>query len=203
MSNKSKNIELELRAEVSSYRFQKLLLELKKNTKQISATKRLSIMFLGSIQGTNFDIRIRINSDGKAEIVIKKGDFHVHDRIEVSQKIKKDQLLGFVDIFSLLKFRAKVTERENFEFDLGGGVVMVLVKADLITYVEVEKMSDRENLEVDRDELLRIMNNFNLKAIEDGKEFNKLCDRLTEHSDWEFNGSAKQKKKLKLVLDSY
>jgi hypothetical protein len=201
--DKIKNIELELRAEVSLDYFQELLSDLEKNTVKKTFSKRLSVMFLGNVNESNFDIRVRINSNGEAELVLKKGDFHVHDRIEVSQNIEKDQFLGLVDVFSLLKFKAKVTERENFDFDLGNGITLVLVRADSIAYIEIEKMSHKEDLEKNRTELLKILKKLKLKPIEDDEEFHELCHRLTKYSDWKLDCSQKARDRLESMLDSY
>jgi len=197
------NIELELRAEVSLDQLDALLSDLKKKQKILSHTKRLSVMFLGVINQVNFDIRVRISSDGKTELVIKKGDYHTHNRIEFFQEIKKDQFIGIVKIFSLFGFQAKVTERENFTFDLGDNTAMVLIKAGSIAYVEIEKMSHEKNIDENRDELLRIINSFNLKLIDNGDEFNELCDRLTRYCDWVFDGTASHIEKLEMMLKSY
>jgi len=197
------NIELELRAEVSLSQFDTLLFDLKKKQKLLSHIKRLSVMFLGEINQVNFDIRVRVSSDGKTELVIKRGDYHAHNRVEFSQEIKKDQFVEFVKIFSLFGFQAKVTERENFLFDLGNNTTMVLVKAGSIAYVEIEKMSHEKNINENKDKLLQIINSFNLKLIENDNEFNELCDRLTRDCDWIFNGTTNHIEKLEIVLNCY
>ncbi len=202
MSNNN-NIELELRAEVTPTQFRKLLSGLNKTNKQISKTKRLSVMFLGEINKVNVDIRVRINSNNEAEIVIKRGDFHTHDRVEDSRKITKERFVDLAKTFSLLGLASKVTERENFNFDLGNNITLTLVKAGSIAYVEVEKMSNAKNLEKNKAELLDVIKNYNLKLIGDAKKFNQLCNRLTKHSDWIFNGSAGHLKKLSSMLNAY
>ncbi|KKQ07762.1 MAG: hypothetical protein US18_C0008G0003 [Parcubacteria group bacterium GW2011_GWB1_36_5] len=201
--NRSNNIELELRAEVTFDQLEKLYFNLNKRTKKLSQTRRLSVMFLGKINKSNFDIRVRISSNGKAEIVVKKGDFHVHDRIENSQEITKNQFIGIVKILVLFGFKSKVTERENFEFDLDNNITLVLVKARSIAYVEIEKMSNIKNLEKNKSELSSIVKNFDLKIIKDDKEFNKLCNRLTKYSDWVFDGSDDHIAKLTSMLNLY
>lgn len=197
------NIELELRAEVSISQFKLLLSKLNKNYKQILHNKRLSAMFLGKINRSHFDIRVRINSDKKTELVVKKGKFHKHDRIESSQEITKDQFIGIVEILSLLDFNSKITERDNFAFDLGNNIILSLVKANSIAYVEVEKMSNANNLEKNKLELLKIIKQFDLRLIKNDKEFNNLCERLTKYSDWTFDGSKKHIIRLKKILRSY
>lgn len=201
--NMENNIELELRAEVSLDQLEELLTYLNKSKKLLSHTKRLSVMFLGTISQENFDIRVRISSNGETELVIKKGDYHSYNRVEYSQKIKKDQFIGIVKIFSLFGFQSKVTERENFVFDLGNNTTMVLVKAGSIAYVEIEKMSDEKNITENKSELLRIINSFGLKLIDNGDEFNELCDRLTRYCDWVFDGTASHIERLETMLKSY
>lgn len=197
------NIELELRAEVSLDQLEGLLTDLNKSQKLLSHTKRFSVMFLGTINQVNFDIRVRTSSDGETELVVKRGDYHAHNRVESSQKIKKDQFIGIVKIFSLFGFQSKVTERDNFVFGLGNNTTMVLVKAGSIAYVEIEKMSHEKNIDKNKAELLSIINSFNLKLIDNGDEFNELCDRLTRYCDWVFDGTASHVEKLEAMLKSY
>jgi len=201
--NMENNIELELRAEVSLNQFEELLADLNKKNRLISRTKRLSVMFLGKINDLDFDMRVRISSDGKAELVVKRGDFHAHNRIEASQEISKGQFIGIVKILSLFEFQSKVTERENFVFDLGNNITLVLVKARSIAYVEIEKMSHDRNIEENKAALLNIINDFKLKLIKDSEEFNELCDRLTKYSDWVFDGSINHIEKLTAMLKFY
>lgn len=196
------NIELELRAEVSLNQFEKLLADLNKKNSLLSHTKRLSVMFLGVGQ-SKFDIRVRADSDGKSELVVKKGDYHAHDRMEISQEISKNQFIGMVKIFSMLGLQSKVTERENFLFNMGDDITMVLVKAGSIAYVEIEKMSHKENIDKNKADLLNIIDGFKLKLINNGEEFNELCDRLTRYSDWVFDGSPEGINKLEVMLKFY
>lgn len=200
---KNNNIELELRAEVSSKQFTDMLKKLKQQTKLISCTKRLSAMFLGKINKSNFDIRVRISSNKKAEMVVKKGYFHTHDRTESSQEINKGQFIGIVKILSLFNFKSKITERENFVFDFGDNIYLTMVKAGNIFYAEIEKMSNEEEKREDKNKLLKIFSNLNLNFIKDEKEFNNLCSRLSNDSDWAFNCSKEHLKKLNNMLLVY
>ncbi|OGG39527.1 hypothetical protein A2127_00990 [Candidatus Jorgensenbacteria bacterium GWC1_48_12] len=198
-----KNIELELRAEITLGRFDRLIAVLKRRGKLVSRTKRLSVMFWGKINRAEFDIRVRIGSDSDAELVAKRGDHHSYNRVETSQKILKNQFIGIVKILTLLGLKSKVTERENFVFDLGNKIKMSLVKAKSIAYVEIEKMSHIGNVEENKEELLKIADDFNLRVINNAEEFNELCDRLTKFSDWNFDGSPTHVRKLAEMLKSY
>ena len=198
-----RNIELELRAEVSLEQFNDLLKKLKRQAILISCTKRLSVMFLGKVNSSSIDIRVRIDSNGKSEVVAKKGDFHVHDRIEVSQEINKEQFVGIVKTFSIFGFHSKVTERENFVFDLNDDINLTLVKAGKIFYTEIEKMSEFKKIKENKRKLLEIFSNFNLKPIKNKNEFNELCNRLSKNSDWFFDSSKNHFKKLAGMLSVY
>lgn len=197
------NIELEFRGEVSLNQFKKLLADLNKKNNLLSQTKRLSVMFLGMVGKSKFDIRVRIDSEGKSELVIKKGDYHAHDRTEFSQEISRDQFMEIVKIFSMLDFQSKVMERENFSFNMGNDITMVLVRAGSIAYIEIEKMSHKKNILKNKAILLSIIDNFKLKLISSDKEFNELCDRLTKFSDWVFDGSTRSINKLEKRLRHY
>lgn len=194
------NIELELRAEISSGKFEELLVSLKKQATFISHTKRLSVMHFGKVGNYSFDIRVRITS-GEAEVVIKKGGFHSDDRIEISQPINKDQFIGMARMFSLFNFTTKVAERETYNFDLGDEITYSLVKAGNIFYVEIEKMSTKDLIEENRKKLLSIINEQQLKLINTEKSFSELCNRLSKHCDWSFNNSEDHFKKLQELLD--
>ena len=198
-----RNIELELRAEVFLSQFTDLLKKLKRQARLISCTKRLSVMFLGEINNSSVDIRVRIDSNGKSEVVVKKGDFHAHDRIEASQGINKDQFVGIVKTFSIFGFHSKITERENFVFDLDNDINLTLVKAGKFFYVEIEKMSNKKEKKENKNKLLKIFSDLNLKPIKNKTEFNELCERLSKYSDWFFDGSKKHFKKLLDMLSAY
>jgi len=198
-----KNVEVELRAEVSLKQLDGLFNRLKRKGTLVSQTKRLSVMFLGSVNQVNFDIRVRISTDRNVELVVKRGDYHAHDRAESSQKITKSQFVGIVKTFSLFGFQSKVTERENIVFDLGDKIAITLVKAGSIAYVEIEKMSDNESANAIKEELLRVLDDLQLKPIDNGDEFNELCGRLTKYSDWTFRGSTSDIERLKNMLASY
>lgn len=198
----SKNIELELRAEIKSHDFKKTLEKLKGLGKLISKTRRLSVMCFGKIKENSLDIRVRI-TNGKAEVVIKKGSLYSHDRTEISQAISKKQFMGMAQAFIQLGFDSKIGERETFNFDLGNNVIASLVKAKMISYIELEKMSSKNDLNKNRKELEKIVEGLKLKIIKTSAEFDELCDRLDKKVDWNFSGSKGDYKKLERILQKY
>ncbi len=197
-----KNIELELRAEVPKGQYSKLLSKLKKGFKMESHTERLSVMCFGSVGKNTFDVRIRI-TNGKAEVVIKKGKLHAHDRIEISSPINKSQFIRMVELFSLFDFKMEVAERETYNFNMGDDIIFSLVNAGKIAYIEIEKMSSKRDVEKNKKKLMSILTELNLRSITKQAEFDKICNELSRYSDWPFNGSGVDYKKLEKALSRY
>lgn len=198
-----KNIEVELRAEIQKKDIPKLIKKVTELGSLVSHTSRLSVLFHGRINEVESDIRVRTKNKQEAEIVIKRGDFHSHDRTEESIKIKPTEFLQYVSLFSTMGFSSKVIERENLNYDLGKGVLLSIVKAKNIAYVEIEKMSDVKNKLEDTKLLKSILSLLNLNEIKNKSEFDELCVRLSKHSDWEFDSNLKNIKKLEKYLSKY
>lgn len=199
----TKNIELELRAEISKQSFIKVLNKFKKAGKLISKTKRLSVMYFGKIGKSNIDVRVRI-TNGKSEVVVKRGDFHSHNRTEISQLINKSQFIGMVKLMTQLGFTdMKVGERETYNFDFRNGIIISLVKAGGISYVEVEKMTSKLKQKNDKNELVNLAQTLQINLFKNKKEFIDLCHRLTETCDWRFNNSSDNYRKLEHLLVKY
>lgn len=197
-----KNIELELRAEIPKSDFGGMLGKLKRSGKLISKTRRLSVMYFGGVGRKKFDIRVRI-TNGDSEVVIKKGSTHSHNRIEVSRSIEKSQFIGMVKIMAELGFYMKVGERENYNFDFGDGVMVSLVKAGSVSYLEIEKMSTPKEQKLIKKELIKIASSLDVKLIKNRKEFLNLCDRLSNGIDWKFNQTGGDYKKLTGLLGKF
>lgn len=199
----SKNIELEFRAEVPKRSFWRVLRKLRARGRLISKTKRLSVMYFGKIGKIEIDIRVRI-TNGVSEVVIKRGSFHSHNRIEVSQLIDKSQFIGMVKLMTQLGFTdVKVGERETYNFDFGNGIIISLAKADSISYIEIEKMTTDLNQKNDKNELINLAQTLRIDLFENRKEFIDLCHRLTAACDWRFNGSVEHYRKLEKLLNKY
>jgi len=197
-----KNIELELRAAVSRRFYNGILAKLKKKARLISHTKRLSVMYFGKIGGKSFDIRVRI-TNGKPEVVIKKGKLHAHDRIEISSPITRQQFIKMVELFELFDFKTEVAKRETYNFNIKDNIVFSIVKADNIFYIEAEKMTSKQDIIKDKKQLINIFKEYRLKPVTSEREFNKICDELSKYSDWPFNGSKSDYEKLKKLLGKY
>lgn len=196
----AKEIELEIRAEIAKDDFAAVLNKLKARGKFRSKTKRLSVMFFGTVGDNTFDIRVRV-TNGNCEIVLKKGLWHAHNREETAQAINKDQFLGVVKIFSQFGFVVKVGERETHNFEFRDGIVLSLVRAGNISYLEIEKMSTREDEAEDIKELRKIAYELAVEIISGSEQLDALCDRLSLTVDWDFSGSEADFERLKKAID--
>lgn len=198
-----KNIELELRAEVPKEEFGRVLGRLKKRGKLISRTKRLSVMYFGRVGKKEIDIRVRITNKDP-EVVIKRGGYHSHNRVEVVQKIDKKQFVGMVKLMTQFGFSdVKVGEREGYDFDFGNGVIVSLCRGGDVSYLEFEKMSSVHDQQRDKKELTDLIKSLNVKLLDGRKGFLDLCNRLLQSCDWKFSGAEEDYAKLEKLLKKY
>ena len=206
MSNSKKisagQIEFEIRSEVLLEDFNRIKAVLESLYGPAKKTKRLSVLFLGQGLDGKIDLRIRIDSTSKAEVVIKKGDYHERDRVEYAVSVEKKEFIGLVKVFSSLGYESKITERENQFFDAGNGVGATLVTSGNICYVEIEKMTTEKNLGADEKVVRSVMGSLGLKEMtKDG--FTDICKRLSSESDISFNATEAEYRILQDKLNQY
>jgi ribosome recycling factor len=137
------------------------------------------------------------------EIVIKTGDLHSHDRIEHSQAITVDQFMGMVGAVSLLGFDMEVGERLTYNIELPNQIIVSIVSAGEVAYVEIEKITNEENSDLLYKTLTSIADEFKLNIIDTKEDFNRLCDKLSQACDWQFDQSQDSIKKLESLLKKY
>lgn len=182
------NIECEIRAEVKVDEFDSLLDQLKTKGKYLNRTDRLSVMFFRCSDSGDYDLRVRV-TNGEYEVVLKRGDHHAADRVETEQKITQDQFIGMVRVFRQFNWdSAKVGERETYNLDFGDGVLVSLVRAGDIAYLEIEKMANEEKLKQTQAELEALANELGVQIIQTREEYYALCQRYTDETDWMLEG---------------
>ncbi len=199
---KEKTVELELRTRIPLKEIKNIHGRLERLGVFHSHTKRLSVMYFGTVGSKKVDIRVRV-TDGRCEVVIKSGSFGAHDRIEFPQAVSRKQFLGFVKIFTQLGFNSKVGERETFNYRLPNSITISLVLAGAIAYLEIEKMSSPHDVEKNTKQLKKIAEHLGLQFLNSEKDFNDLCDQLDKKTDWSFFGSKKDYEKLKKLLNNH
>lgn len=196
------NVELEFRAEVPQRTLPTIADSLRSRGKLVSHTRRLSVMSFGKIGQTEIDIRVRI-TNGVSEVVVKRGDLHGQDRVEVSQQVTRKQFIGMVRVFAQFGFPLEVAERETENVQLKNGITASLVRAGPIAYLEIEKMTDREHFDQDRRMLQEVVADLGVTLIDSKKDFDDLCKRLSETVDWKFDQSPKHYARLERLLKKY
>ena len=200
--------EIELRSEILPHEREGIDSKIfaKLSLSPSSFDDRISVIFLGSIKDKNFDVRIRINSKKYTELVLKCGDFHAHDRTEITEQIKPEQFMGFVRLFYTFGFACKVMRRTTKRFlSPEEEYEIALVDAGSISYLEIEKIIESEavdTIQKEREKLQNILANIGLTPI-DKKQFDGLCDRLTKKSDWVFSGSPEDYLRLESEISSF
>lgn len=197
-----KKIELELRAEISTQDKELFQNRLTGVGVLHSHTKRLSVMYFGKMGTKKLDIRVRV-TNGECEVVVKSGSFGAHDRIEIAQKINPEEFLGMVKIFTQFDFTIEVGERETFNYTLPDDIIVSLVSAGPISYIELEKMSSEADVEKNNKLLNQWVERLELQLLKSEEEFDILCKRLAEKVDWPFHGTNEEYIKLNKLFNCY
>jgi len=199
----SKNIECEIRAEVRSKDFDKVLKDLKKRGKFVNKTERLSVMYFRCADSGDLDLRVRI-TNGECEVVMKQGDHHAANRVETEQPITRDQFVGMARVFRQFEWDSvKVGERTTYNFDFGSDVLISLVRGGDICYLEIEKMAEPKTLKKIESELKIIAVDLGVDLIKTRSEYYKLCQRFTDETDWALEDKDGHYRKLAKQLSNF
>lgn len=181
-----RNIELEFRAEVAPENLDIIKEKLKSMSLDMSDDVRISAMWIGDINNSSIDLRVRTSSDGLSELVLKRGDYHSHNRLEASVDLTKDQFIGMVKTFCLLPLPMKLTKRENVRYQLPNEIEVAVVKSGKIIYLEIECMSNEFRMKDDQNRIEMILDQLGVENLLNRETFKELCDRLTLEEDLYF-----------------
>lgn len=195
-----KNIELEYRVLVPVEAASVTLSKLKQDYELISQTRRVSHMAFWKSEGRQFDVRVRI-TNGESEVVLKIGDLHSHERIELAQPIERSQIIGLTRIFSNIADQNYIAERETFNFRTESGVVLSFVKSGDVTYIEYEMLSDEQTAENNKNTILNLIKEHGFEPLDEAgfDELNKMLD----DTDWSFEDKQESFEKLSTLLENY
>lgn len=149
----------------------------------------------GPILDQETDIRCRV-TNGKAEVVVKLGAVHADNRQEMSQPISPESLGAFARVVGTLNMLHKVGSRTTENFQRGATTASIVSSRSGLTYLELEKMSDKEHAESDRQELHKLSRILDITLWPGREAFIEFCTRLTERDDWRFYGSEKDVKRF-------
>ena len=108
-----------------------------------------------------------------------------------------------VKLCHLFDFDAEIGERETYNFSFPNKIIISLVRAGDISYMEIEKMSSSKDTQKNFELLTKFARNFDVEIINTAKEFNTLCNKLSKNVDWKFYGKEKDYAKLEGLLKKY
>ncbi len=192
-------IELELRGELTSSQIDHVRESLLKQgfTKK-NETHRTMLMSFGIIgrivEDTDIttpqetDIRCRM-TNGQAEVVVKLGGVHAHDRHEISTPVSQETLAQFARVIGSLNMLHKVGSRFTQNFVRDDITASIVSSRSGLAYLELEKMSDELHLEKDEQELNELAKTLDIHLWPDREAFIEFCTRLTNQDDWRFYGT--------------
>lgn len=195
------NIELELRGECT-----KEFDALKTKLDALGSGRcevRTMVMFFGEVEDSGVDIRCRV-TNGKAEVVVKVGAYHAHDRMEVATDVTVKQMIAFARMFAAMGFsNAKVGTRASFEYAINGVDVSLVRGMSGLGYIELERMvASAGEIEAERPKLEVLAHKLGVKLWTTGEEYYAFCKRLTDDEDWRFTGSEEDMARLKNQIAS-
>lgn len=195
------NIELELRGECTDD-----FDELKMRLDALGSGRcevRTMVMFFGEVEDSGVDVRCRV-TNGKAEVVVKVGDYHAHDRREVAVAVTLEQMTDFARLFSIMGFHnAKVGTRESWEYQVEGVDVSLVHGMSGLSYIEFERMVESaDEIEAERPKLEALAHKLGVSLWTTGEAYYAFCKRLTDDEDWRFTGSEEDMARLKNQIAS-
>ena len=194
-------IELEVRAEIQAREREEVAARLIQAGFIIqNVAHRTMLMSFGRIgriaededRGTaETDIRCRI-TNGEAEVVVKIGGVHAHDRKEMSTPIQPAMLPAFARVIGALNMFHKVGSRVTTNYARERITASIVSSPSGLAYLELEKMSDETHAENDRKELTALAETLGVTLLADREAFMDFCTRLTKCDDWPFQGSESE-----------
>lgn len=201
-----KSIEVEIRAEIPNAQISEIKTKLKSlGFRFIQSKRRTSLMAYGQVHakgsGWNLkryedvDLRARV-TNGSAEVVAKIGQTSTHNRAEFSSDVSMEQFYEFACMIGHMGFFAKVGSKRHDDFRKGKIDVSIVQSPSGIAYIELEIMADRKGEAMAHARLKELAAKLHLKTLTHNA-FLELCERLTKHDDWEFDGSIADLSRLK------
>lgn len=137
------------------------------------------------------DIRCRI-TNGQAEIVVKLGNLHAHNRQEVSTTVSVEELANFARVVGTFNMLHKVGSRTTENFVRNEIVASIISSKSGLMFIELEKISDEDHAQVDRQELTRLAHHLGVTLWPGREAFMEFCTRITEQDDWMFHGKEEE-----------
>jgi adenylate cyclase class IV len=169
-------------------------------------TKRTMLMSFGNVgriaednpdhtPDQETDIRCRI-TNGEAEVVVKLGGLHTHNRQEISTLVSLEELANFARVVGAFNMLHKVGSRTTENFVRNDIVASIISSKSGLMFIELEKISDEDHAQADRQELTRLAHQLGVTLWPGREAFMEFCGRITQQDDWMFHGKEEEVQKF-------
>ena len=173
-----KNIEVELRGPLDKNFYKSFLDYLDNNGEFIDNKDRFLIdysTFLEGVSGRKSDIRTRI-TDGKIELIVKKGKFGGHSRLESSVFIEGNDIKNALTFMSLLGYKKGITAfKKIIKYNIDGIEITIHEMKNCENpreihsrFFEAEIMTDEESKEEAIKKISKFLKELELSVFKEG-----------------------------------
>ena len=191
-----KNIEVELRGPLNENSYKKLLDYLDKKGKLLSRQNRFFIdysTFLEGIGERKYDIRTRI-TNGKIELIVKKGKFGGHSREEASVFIEGNNLKNALTFMSLLGYKKGIAGDRGIVRYMIDGIEIAIQDVKKYEksgeihsrFFEAEIMANTESEQEAKNKILKFIEDLSLNIFKED-EWYKYCRKLNIEANGVFD----------------
>ncbi|MFA6096572.1 MAG: hypothetical protein WC788_03010 [Candidatus Paceibacterota bacterium] len=188
----TKNIEIEIRGPLDDESHKQLLKYIDKNGRLLKKQSRFLVdysTFLEGIGDRKSDIRLRV-TNGKIELIVKKGKFGAFAREEASVFVEGGDLKNAFSFMALLGFRKGVAAvRKILRYDVDGVEIAI---QDVIRYgtkdeihsrfYEAEVMTSKTDAEKGKNRIIALLDKIGLKKFGE-EDWNEYIAKLNKEAN--------------------
>ena len=191
-----KNIEVELRGPLDEKTYNELIEYLDKNGEFIDEQNRFLVdysTFLEGVSGRKSDIRTRV-TNGKVELIVKKGKFGGHSREEVSVFIEGGNLKNALAFMALLGYKNGITAHKGIKKYMIDGIEVTIhemkkcknPKEIHSRFYEAEIMTDDESKNDAIEKIQNFLQELDLNVYEE-EDFYEYIRKLNKEANGVFD----------------
>lgn len=204
-----KNIEIEIRGPLDDKSHKKLVGYLNENGKLIKKQSRFLVdysTFLEGIGERKLDIRLRV-TNGRIELIVKKGKFGGFAREEASVFLEESDLRNAFAFMALLGFKrgvAALRRIERYEIDGVEFAIQDVIKFDkkdevYSRFYEAEIMADKNTCEMEEDRILKLIGKIGLSIFRE-EDWNSYIEKLNKEANGVYDYDKDDVDKIKRII---
>lgn len=206
----AKNIEIEIRGPLDDGSHKKLLKYIDKNGRLLKKQSRFLVdysTFLEGIGERKSDIRLRV-TNGRIELIVKKGKFGGYAREEASVFLEGGDLKNAFSFMALLGFKKGVAAIRSIQrYDVEGVEIAI---QDVIRYgkkdeiygrfYEAEIMASKSEAEKGKNRIIELLDKIGLKKFGE-EDWNEYIAKLNKEANGVFEYGKDDIDLLKSEID--